>query len=187
MFSTPEQLSAIAKTMMDSQLTAFHHLAQNSFAGVEKLIELNVSVAKTSIEDANLTFKQMLEAKDPNAFFGSAQSAQPASDKARAYVQQVSDIASDIRAEFSKAVESHVAETNRTFTALVEEASKNAPAGSDSGFAMLKSVMTKATEGYEQMTLATKQTAASIEDTMSNTVKHFPQVVTKSTPKSSKK
>ena len=187
MFSTPEQFSAIAKTIMDSQLTALHHLAQHSFSGVEKLIELNVSVAKTSFEDANLTCKQLLEAKDPNAFFGSAQSTQPAAEKARAYVQQVTDIASDVRTELSKTVESQVAEVNRTFATMMEEASKNAPAGSDSAFAMLKSVMSKATEGYAQMTLATQQTAASIENTVSNTVKQFPQVVTKSTPKASKK
>ena len=187
MFSTPEQLAATTKALMDSHLTVFNDLAQKTFAGFEKLIELNVSVAKNLLEESRLNYQKMLEAKDPNAFFSSAQSNKPTAEKTLSYVHEVAGIASEVRAELSKAVESQVAEANRSFAALMEKAAKNAPAGSENAFAMFTSAMSKATEGYAQLTHSTKQAAATMESTVANTIKHFPQVATKSTPKVNKK
>ena len=194
MFSTAEQLSAAAKVSIDSQITLMHSLAQKTFAGFEKLIELNINVAKTSLEESNAASKQMLASNDPQAFFKiGTEQGQPAAEKAMSYAKHVAGIASEIQAEFSKAAESQAAEVNRQFLEMMNEATKSAPAGSENAVAMLKTAMSKATEGYEQMTRSTKQAVETMQGNISNTVKQMSQAAeaatetAKSTSKASKK
>ena len=194
MFSTPDQLSAAAKVSIDSQITLMHSLAQKTFAGFEKLIELNINVAKTSLEESNAASKQMLASNDPQAFFKiGTEQGQPAAEKAMSYAKHVAGIASEIQAEFSKAAESQAAEVNRQFLEMMNEATKSAPAGSENAVAMLKTAMSKATEGYEQMTRSTKQAVETMQGNISNTVKQMSQAAeaatetAKSTSKASKK
>ena len=194
MFSTPEQLSAAAKVSIDSQITLMHSLAQKTFAGFEKLIELNINVAKASFEESNTACKQMLASSDPQAFFKTGtEQGQPAAEKAMSYAKHVASIAAEIQAEFSKVAESQVAQANSKFIEMINEATKNAPAGSENAIAMLKSAMSKATEGYEQMTRSTKRAVETMEGNISSTVKQMTQAANavtdtaKSTSKTSKK
>lgn len=193
MFSTPEQLSAAAKASIDSQLTMLHSLAQKTFAGFEQLVELNINVAKTSLEESNAAYKQMLDANGPQTLLqAGVEQSKPAAEKALSYAQQVAGIASGIQAEFSKMAESQVNEANRKLAAMIDDATKNAPAGSENAIAMMKAAMSKATEGYEQLTRSTKQAVETMEGTISNTVKQMSQAAGatttgKSTSKASKK
>lgn len=187
MSTTPQEMSAAARLAIESQVTLFSSLAQNTFAGFEKLIELNLSVAKTSMEESNAAYNRMLASKEPTAFFGGGATAPPTAQRAMSYAKEVAGIATEIQSGFSKVAESQLAETQRKFATLMEQASKNAPAGSESAIAMMTSMMSKATEGYEQMTRATRQAVESMEGNIAATVDKMAQTTTNATTKSGKK
>ena len=185
MFSIPEQFSSATKANFEAQFAMFTALTGKAFAGVEKLVELNLTAAKASLEESTATTKQLLSAKDPQEFFSlTAAQAQPAAEKVIAYGRNVAAITSGTQAEFSKAAEEQIAETNKKVIALVEEVSKNAPAGSENAVAMLKSAIGNASAGYEQFTKTTKQAVEAIETNVASAVSQFSQAAEKAVPKS---
>ncbi len=188
MFSIPEQFSAATKANFEAQLAAFNTLTYKAFEGVEKLLDLNINAARTSLEESTAAAQKLLEVKDPQEFLSltSAQ-VQPNAEKALAYGRHLVGIASSTQAEFTKAVEAQVSETHRKVTSLVDEVTKNAPAGSENAVAMLKSVMGNASAGYEQVSKTTKQAVEAIEANVATAVSQFAQASEKSAPPPTKK
>jgi len=184
MFSIPEQFSNATKANFEAQFAIFSALTNKAFEGVEKFVELNLTAAKASLEESSATTKQLLSAKDPQEFFSLASAqAQPNAEKSIAYGRHLASIASSTGAEFSKAAETQIAETNRKVISLVEEVSKNAPAGSENAVAMLKSAIANSNAGYEQFTKTAKQAAESIETNLSSAVTQFTAAAAKATKK----
>ena len=86
MFPIPEQFSNVAKANLEAQLSLLTSLTSKAFESVEKVVDLNLNVAKASLEDSAIAAKQLLGAKDPQEFFSlSAAQAQPTAAKAIAY------------------------------------------------------------------------------------------------------
>src|SRR3979411_1546312 len=167
MFSFPEQISAATKTNFEAQLALITALTNKTFESVEKMIDLNMNVAKASLEESAANVQQLLSAKDPQEFFAlSAAQAQPTAEKAFAYSRHLASIASSTQAEFAKAAEVQIAETTRKVTALVDEVSKNAPAGSENAIAFVKSAIGNANAGYEQVAKTTKQAVEALDAKM---------------------
>jgi phasin family protein len=164
MFSFHEQFAAATKAHFEAQLALLNTLTAKTFEGVEKVIELNLSAAKASLEESSGAAKQLLSAKDPQEFMTiSAAQAKPNAEKAAAFGRHLAGIASGTQAEFTRAAEAQVAETSRKINALIEEVSKNAPAGSENAIAILKSVISNANAGYEQLTKNAKQAVETLE------------------------
>jgi phasin family protein len=182
MFSIPEQFSAATKTHFETQLSLLTTLTNKAFESVEKFVDLNMNVAKSSLEESTLAAKQLLSAKDPQEFFSlTAAQAKPNAEKVIAYSRNLASIASSTQAEFTKAAETQIAETNRKVIALVEEVSKNAPAGSENAIAIIKSAIGNANAGYEQLTKTTKQAVEAIEANLNTATSQFTQAVEKNT------
>lgn len=164
MFSIPEQFSAASKANVAAQLALFSTLSSKAFESVEKLIELNINAAKSSLVESNAAAKQLLAAKDVQELMSlSSAYAQPSAEKALAYGRQLAGIASGVQAEITKAAETQVAESSRKVLELVEELSKSAPAGSESAFAFVKTAIGNAGAGYEQFSKTTKQAVDTME------------------------
>jgi hypothetical protein len=83
--------------------------------------------------------------------------ATPAIEKAIAYSKSVYEVATETNAELSKVAEKRVAEWNENFTALLDKAVKNAPAGSDVAVAGIKSMLAAANSAYDNFAKVTKQ------------------------------
>jgi phasin family protein len=180
MFAFPEQFSNATKANLESQFALLSALTTKTFEGVEKLVELNLNTAKATLENSSATARQLLAVKDPQEFFAvTAAQAQPNADKALAYGRQVASIAADTGAEFSRAAESQIAEVNRKVISLVDEVTKNAPAGSESYVSALKTVISNANAGYEQFTKTSKQAAEAIESNLNAAVSQFTQAAGK--------
>lgn len=187
MFTIPEQFSAATKASFESQFAMFTALTNKTFESVEKIVDLNLNAAKSSMEESSAAAKQLFAAKDPQDFLAlTAAQAQPGAEKALAYSRHLASIASSTQAEFTKAAEAQIAETNRKIVALVDEVSKNAPAGSEQAVAFVKSAIGNASAGYEQLSKSTKQAVEALEGNVNNAVSQFSQATTKST-KASKK
>lgn len=187
MFAIPEQFSAATKTNFEAFFAAYSDLTNKAFEGVGKIVDLNLSVARASMEESAAATKQLLSAKDPQEFFSlSAAQAQPSAEKALAYGRQLASIASSTQAELTKAAEAQIAETNRKVIALVDEVSKNAPAGSENVIAFVKSSIGNANAGYEQLTKTTKQAVEAMEVNVASAVNQMTKTAEKATVRAKK-
>ncbi|RZI41751.1 phasin family protein [Herbaspirillum sp. HC18] len=182
MFTIPEQFSNVAKANLEAQLSLLTSLTNKAFESVEKVVDLNLNVAKASLEDSSIAAKQLLSAKDPQEFFSlSAAQAQPTAAKAIAYSRHLAGIATSAQAEFTRTAEEQIAETGRKISALVDDVSKNAPAGSENVIAIVKSAIGNANAGYEQLSKTTKQAVEVMEANMNSAVNQFTQAAEKTT------
>lgn len=176
MFTLPEQFSSAAKANMEAQLSLLTALTGKAFESVEKVVDLNLSAVRASLEDSSAAAQQLLAAKDPQEFFSlTAAQAQPTAAKALAYSRHLAGIASSTQAEFARAAEEQIAETGRKLSTLVDDVSKNAPAGSENVIAMFKSALGNANAGYEQFSRTTKQAMEVMEANVNSAVTQFSQ------------
>lgn len=133
-------------------------LTAKAFEGYEKLVELNLQVAKTALGEAAETAQQAITVKDPQELWA-LQTAllQPSAEKAVAYSRHLYDIATSTSSEFVKLAESQVADAQVKFGAVVDNATKNAPAGTENAVALVKSAVAAANNAYESLHKAAKQ------------------------------
>jgi len=135
-------------------------LTNKAFEGVEKLVELNLQVAKAAMTEVADTARAALSVKDAQELLAlQASMLQPAAEKAAAYSRHLYDIAAATNAEVTKVAEAQIAEAQKKFTAGVDTALKNAPAGSENAVALVKSALAAANNAYESVSKATKQAA----------------------------
>lgn len=180
LFPNQENFAAATKANFEAQIALITSLTNKAFESVEKLVDLNLTAVKSSLEDSNSAAKQLLAAKDPQELSSLlAAQAQPSAEKALAYGRHVATIASSAQAEFTKAAEEQVAEANRKVLALIEEASKNAPAGSENVIALVKSAFGTANASYEQLAQSTKQAVEALETNLNTAVTQMSQAATK--------
>ena len=151
---TADQMIASQKATVETLFGLTH----KAFEGVEKLVELNVQASKAALaETANHT-QAVLSVKDAQELLAlQAGLMQPLAEKAAAYSRHLYDIASGTTAEFTKAVEGQTAELQSKFVNLVDSAAKNAPAGSETAVAVMKSAVAAATNAFESVQKAVKQ------------------------------
>jgi phasin family protein len=187
MFSIQDQISAATKSNIESQLALFNALTGKIFESVEKLVDLNLNVAKATLEESAVTSKQLLAVKDPQEFFAlTTAHVQPSTEKALSYGRHVVSIASGLQTEFTKAVEAQIAETTHKVTVLVDDVTKHAPAGSENVIAFFKSAIGNANAGYEQLTKATKQAVDVLESNVASATSQFSQAVEKTANRAKK-
>ena len=176
MFAIPEQFSNATKANFESQFAIFSSLTSKALESMEKLVELNMTAAKATLEESAAATRQLLGAKDAQEFLSlSAAQVQPNAEKALSYSRQVAAIAAGTQAEFSKAAETQLAETNSKVISLVDEMSKNAPAGSENVVAAFKASIGNANAGYEQFSKTAKQAREAVETNVNAAVNQFTQ------------
>ncbi len=153
---TPDQFVAAHK----ANLETLFGLTTKAFEGVEKLVELNLQVAKTTMAEFADTTKAALSIKDAQELLAlQAGLLQPAAEKAAAYNRHVYDIVASTGAEVTKVAEATAADTQKKVMSLVDTAIKNAPAGSENAVTMVKSAITAANNAYESVNKAARQAA----------------------------
>jgi phasin family protein len=152
-------IEQIVKTQQ-SNFETVYGLTGKAFEGVEKLVELNLSAAKTALGEAGQNVKLALSAKDPQEFAALQKSLlQPTAEKAAAYGRSVYEIAAATGAEFSRVAEAQAAEAQAKFLTIVDTAVKNAPAGTEHGVALIKSAVAAANNAIETAQKAANQAA----------------------------
>jgi phasin family protein len=151
---TAEQVMASHKANVET----LFGLTNRAFEGVEKLVELNVQASKAALaETANHT-QAVLGVKDAQELLAlQAGLMQPLAEKTTAYSRHLYDIATGTTAEFGKAIEGQAAEAQAKFLGLVDSAAKNAPAGSETAVAVMKSAVAAANNAFESVQKAVKQ------------------------------
>ena len=157
---TAEQILAAHK----ANIEPLFGLTSKAFEGVEKLVELNVTASRAALTEAANHSQAMLNVKDAQELLAlQAGLFQPLAEKAAAYSRHLYDIASGTGSEFGKAFESKAVEAQKNLTDLVETATKNAPAGSETAVAVMKSAVSAANNAYESVQKAVKQASDAAE------------------------
>ena len=164
-------MSAIPQQVLNSQKAAIDSLVAfqgTVFTGFEKLVDLNLKVIKATLDEVSQTSQKVSSVKDVQDAAALTQSfVQPGAEKAMAYSKHVYDIVSAVQADLSKLSESHVAEGQKHVNDAIEQFTKNAPAGSESAVAMLKSSLAQASSAYDSLTKAAKQASEVAEKNLS--------------------
>ena len=107
---TNEQYLAAQKASLET----LFGLTAKAFEGVEKLVELNLQVAKTAMTEAASTSKAALSVKDAQELMAlQAGLLQPAAEKAAAYGRHLYDIAASTNAEVSPSASRATGESPR--------------------------------------------------------------------------
>lgn len=151
---TTEQILAAHKANVET----LFGLTTKAFEGIEKLVELNVTASRAALQEAATHTQAVLNVKDAQELLAlQASLFQPLAEKTAAYSRHLYDIASGTGAEFGKAVESKTSEVQKSFVGLVDNASKNAPAGSETAVAVIKSAVAAANNAFESVQKAVKQ------------------------------
>jgi phasin family protein len=151
---TPEQIAASHKATVET----LFGLTAKAFEGVEKMVELNLSVAKAALDESANNTQAALSVKDAQELLAmQANMFQPLAEKTAAYSRHLYDIASGTGSEFTKAFEAQSAAAQKQFATLVDSAAQNAPAGSEQAVAMMKGAVTAANSAFESVQKAVKQ------------------------------
>jgi Phasin protein len=101
-----------------ASLQALTSLTTQAFAGVEKLVELNLAASRSALGNS---FSHV--------------------DQTAAYTRHLETLVTNGSAEFAKAVESKAAETQKAFGGVLENVKKITPAGSETARAAFKDAM----------------------------------------------
>jgi phasin family protein len=187
MFAIPEQFSALTKAQLDAQIEMLTSFSNKAFAGIEQVINLNLNLVKASFEESAATSKQLLSATDVQEFFAvTTAQAQPNAQKAIAYGRNLAGIASAAQAEFGKAAQAQIAENSRKVIELVDGVAKNAPAGTENAFALMKSAVGNVNAGYEQLNMSAKQAVEAMQTNVAVAVNQFSQTAEKASSRARK-
>ncbi len=153
---TPDQLLAAQRANVETLVG----LTNKAFEGVEKLVELNMQVAKTALNEAAEATMAAMSVKDAQELLAlQASLLQPSAEKAAAYSRHVYDIFAATNAELTAAAEAQVADAQKKVLASVDTAVKNAPAGTENAVALVKSAVAAANNAFESVHKAAKQAA----------------------------
>jgi phasin family protein len=162
---TPEQFAATQK----ASLEAFFGLTNKAVEGALKLADLNLQVARSAVAESQERAQAILSAKDPQALFSlHASFAQPSAEKAIAYGRSVYDIVSATQSEFTRAAQAQIEQQQRAVQTFVDNAAKNAPAGSEGAVAALQSAFNAASTAFETVNKTAKQAVEMAESNIQN-------------------
>ena len=154
MMFTPDQMLAAHKANVET----LFGLTNKAFEGVEKLVELNLQVAKATLAESAETTKAAMSVKDAQEVLAlQASLLQPTAEKAAAYSRHLYDILAGTNAEVAKVAEETIADSQKKALAVVDTAVKNAPAGTENAVALVKSAVAAANNAYESLHKAAKQ------------------------------
>ena len=154
MIYSQDPFAAFQKNSLD----VFAGLTHKSFAGFEKLVDLNMTAAKAVVAESMANLQALAGAKDAQAVLAlHSASIQPLAEKSASYSRHLYDIASGTGAELGKAFESQATDAQKAFANLVDSAAKNAPAGSETAVAVMKSAVSAANNAFESVQKAVKQ------------------------------
>jgi phasin family protein len=150
---TPEQLAAAQK----ANLETLSGLTNQALKSIEKLVELNMHIAKQSLGESMSSAKKALEVKDIQQLLAhQAEAVQPMAEKIMAYSRHLYELAHETQESFTKSAEKEFQDGQKKINALVEDWTKNAPVGSDAAISAMKQAIASATNVFETSQKAVK-------------------------------
>jgi phasin family protein len=134
MFPFPQTVNPAVRTHVDAQTAFLNDVSKSFFRSFQHIIDLNIQLTQTLLEESTLASKQVLSADRQSELLSAAAArAQPTSDKLRAYQQHITRLAADAQVELARVTEQHVQNTTRTARALADEVARDATEQTERG------------------------------------------------------
>lgn len=159
MYATPTQFAEMQKSQLDA-LYALSHVAFNT---TEKLVDLNLAAVRTAMDESAAATQAFLGVKDAQGLFAINGTLAPTFEKLVGYSRNVYEIVNGAGAEVRQIVETQIAEGNGKAAQLVEFASKNAPAGSESVMSLFRNAVATSSTAYDTFNKAAQQAVEAAE------------------------
>jgi phasin family protein len=149
-----EQFTSVNAAAIETLQT----VANTALTGLANLTLLNLNTTRAALEDNAANAKALLAVKDVQGLVALQKSlAQPAIEKAIAYSRSVYEIASQSSNGLTQVVEAQASEVSKKVKAAIDNALKNAPAGSEVAVTAVKSAIAAANSAYSNLSSAAKQ------------------------------
>jgi phasin family protein len=165
-----EIVETLRQTLQD-QVKLMNSIASCALASTEKLVELNLNAARTSMQENSTLASQVLalnSTTDLQTIFAALP--QATSTKAIAYSHHLADITADACTEIARSTQTQVTQITDRMTNLIDQASRSMPAGSESVVALTKSAIATAGSGVEQVAKTAEQAAHTIQESAESIV-----------------
>jgi phasin family protein len=141
-----------------AQLTALQELTAKALETVDKIAQLNITTAKTTLDGHGDHVQSLLSTKDVKELTKlSKNSLHDLAEKAATYNQNLFNIAAGLGSEFSQLVETQLADAQSKFVAAVEASMNNLPSGADPIKVTVKAALTNAADAMDNVKKAVKQ------------------------------
>lgn len=173
---TPEQMAAAQK----ANLETLAGLTNQALKSVEKLVELNMQIAKNSLNESMANAKKTLEVRDIQQLIAAqAEMIQPMAERMMNYGRDLYEIAQDNSKAFTKTAEAEIAAGQKKLQTMVDEWTKSAPAGSEAAVQMMKQAIAAANNSYETSQKAIKHAMEVAQANMQNAADTVTKAATK--------
>ena len=120
MSTLTEQFSAARKSQVEAQINFFQNYTAKAFESAQKIIALNLSVSRASMEKSSAAVVELLAAKDPRDLFALTHRTQESIDNLLAYNRELMAIAAGAGAALAAAPVPATAESKAPALALVK-------------------------------------------------------------------
>jgi phasin family protein len=160
-FSTEHYLQA-----QQANVDALYCMAGGCLSSYEKLVQLNLKTAKTSLAVAQARWLNALSGKGPLAFFEVPSGAQPLSGRVVAYQQQVFEILMNAHAALLEQAGAQYEQQAHKVQGGIDEAAKSGPAGSEAAVAALHSMISATNSWYDSLYKTARQAVETAESSM---------------------
>lgn len=151
---TPEHIAATNR----ANLIALANLTRKAFDGVEKLMELNLQVAKTVMSENVEHLQESAHAKDVKELLAlQANFVQPLAEKAVSYSRHLYQIANDTQSALTDGVRENIQERSTQLQSLISEMTQGTPGSTEAISNIIKQAMTNANTVFESTQKAIKQ------------------------------
>src|SRR5437764_9077704 len=125
MYPFPQSATPAVRSHIDAQVNFFNELTQTLSRSYQQMVQLNMQLGQSVLEDAaNLGQRMLASGRPTEAMSAAASGAQPATDRLRAYHQQLAQLAATAQVDLTRVTEQHVQETSRTARALADEVTR---------------------------------------------------------------
>lgn len=162
-FFDSEKLQATQKANLD----LLQQVNSKVLKGFEQLSHLQLATLRSVSEESFESAGKLLAARDPQSFtsvFGTLANPAHQAERMMDFSRKVYELISSTQADIAKLGEHQAARNAQQVQELVEEFAKNAPAGSESAVAVLKSAVEAAGNVYESAQKTVKQAAEFAEN-----------------------
>ena len=178
---TADMAETLQQNLQD-QAKHMNSITSCALTSTQKLVELNLNAARTSILENSTLATQVLASKsttDLQAIFAALP--QATSTKAIAYGHHLTSITADACTEIARSTHMQVTQMTDRMTKLIDQVSRNLPAGSENVVALTKSAIARAGSGYEQVVKTAEQAAHTIQENAETIVNNAVQSTAKTT------
>lgn len=156
MFATSD-FAALGQAQLEKSIR-FSNIA---LSGVERLVALQLDVARDFFAENTATVKALSEVKDVQGWISFQQQlSQPAVDKTLAVAKGVYEATSSTQAELGAFVEEQVVDFNKNLVSSLDKAVKQAPAGSEIIVSAVKTAVATAASAYDTVSKTAKKVSS---------------------------